>query len=181
MFSGCESLTSIEFLHNKITQIGSGAFSGCLGLTELTIPNKIHAIDLNAFAGCINLETVIITKNVSYIGFDAFAKNGKLKDVYCAATEVPTASKDTFSDSYIENAILHVPASSISEYKKVKPWSDFGLIVSLSQPGTGILDATINLEESCIYTTYGVRVNTLQKGVNIIRTTDGQTKKVYVK
>lgn len=46
---------------------------------------------------------------------------------------------------------------------------------------TGILDAVVNDGEYSIYTTHGVRVNTLQKGVNIIRTTDGQTKKVYVK
>ena len=46
---------------------------------------------------------------------------------------------------------------------------------------TGILDAVVNEEEYSIYITNGVRINTLQKGMNIIRTMDGQTKKVYVK
>ena len=40
--------------------IGDGAFSGCIGLTSITIPNSITSIGSSAFRGCSVLEEVHI-------------------------------------------------------------------------------------------------------------------------
>ncbi len=49
-FSGCSGLTSVT-IGNSVTEIGYGAFSDCTGLTSVTIPNSVTSIDDNAFFG----------------------------------------------------------------------------------------------------------------------------------
>ena len=51
-FSGCSGLTSLT-LPAGITEIGSGAFQGCSGLTSLNLPDGITSIGEYAFSGCI--------------------------------------------------------------------------------------------------------------------------------
>ena len=51
-FSGCSGLTSVT-IGNSVTTIGNEAFSGCSGLTSVTIPNSVTSIGKKAFDGCI--------------------------------------------------------------------------------------------------------------------------------
>ena len=51
-FSGCSGLTSVT-IGNSVTTIGNEAFSGCSGLTSVTIPNSVTTIGKKAFSGCI--------------------------------------------------------------------------------------------------------------------------------
>ena len=57
MFSGCTGLTSIT-IPDSITSIGAYAFSGCTGLTSITIPNSVTSIVTYAFYGCKGLKSV---------------------------------------------------------------------------------------------------------------------------
>jgi hypothetical protein len=43
---------------NSVTKIGSYAFSGCTGLTEVTIPNSVTSIGYSAFKGCTGLKWI---------------------------------------------------------------------------------------------------------------------------
>ena len=70
-FSGCSGLTSVT-IPNSVTSIGSGAFSGCSGLTSVTIPNSVTSIGEWAFAGCSGLTSVTIPNSVTSIGDFAF-------------------------------------------------------------------------------------------------------------
>ena len=51
-FSGCSGLTSVT-IPNSVTSIGNGAFWGCSGLTSITIPNSVTSIERYAFHDCI--------------------------------------------------------------------------------------------------------------------------------
>ena len=51
-FSGCSGLTSIT-IPNSVTSIGNSAFYGCSGLTSITIPNSVTSIGENAFDECM--------------------------------------------------------------------------------------------------------------------------------
>ena len=42
----------------SVTSIGGGAFGGCSGLTEVTIPNSVTSIGSSAFNGCSGLTKV---------------------------------------------------------------------------------------------------------------------------
>lgn len=45
---------------------------------------------------------------------------------------MPTTSASAFQGVTISSVILHVPANTINDYKKIAPWSEFGNIVALS-------------------------------------------------
>ena len=70
-FSGCSGLTSIT-IPNSVTSIGKGAFEGCSGLTSLTIGNSVTSIGDDAFEGCSGLTSLTIGNSVTSIGDDAF-------------------------------------------------------------------------------------------------------------
>ena len=138
-FNKCISLTSID-IPVSVTSIGNSAFGGCTGLTSVTIPNNVTSIGGGAFAGCKQLKTIIIGENIKVISYNdnpnyapgySFANCQELMDVYCYAVNVPITSSNTFDNSYIEYATLHVPAASIEAYKVAIPWSSFKNVVPI--------------------------------------------------
>ena len=70
-FSGCSGLTSVT-IPNSVTFIGSRAFRGCHGLTSVTLPNSVTSIEYSAFSGCSGLTSVSIPNSVTSIGIYAF-------------------------------------------------------------------------------------------------------------
>lgn len=70
-FYGCRGLTEIS-LPNTISSIGKRAFCSCSGLTQITVPDAVTIIDQNVFYGCTGLRTAILGKSVTTIENDAF-------------------------------------------------------------------------------------------------------------
>ena len=122
-FSGCSGLTSLT-ISNGVTYLGSSAFSGCTSLTSVTIPNSVTSIEGGAFNGCSKLTSITIGEGVSRIYSYAFANCQQLTDVYCLAENVPNTNSNAFNDSYIEYATLHVPSASLNNYKNAEPWKN---------------------------------------------------------
>ena len=53
------------------TAIAGGAFSGCLGVTSVTLPEDLTAIEAGLFVGCA-IESIELPKSVKSIGASAF-------------------------------------------------------------------------------------------------------------
>ena len=70
-FSGCTGLTSVT-IPNSVTSIGIHAFSYCSGLTSVTIPNSVTSIGSYAFASCSGLTSVTLGNSITSIGEYAF-------------------------------------------------------------------------------------------------------------
>ena len=70
-FSGCSGLTSLT-IPSSVTEIGSYAFEDCSGLTSLTIPSSVTSIGWYAFEGCSGLTSLTIPSSVTSIGESVF-------------------------------------------------------------------------------------------------------------
>ena len=93
-------LVHVQFAQDSTCeQIGDGAFYGCTGLTEITLPAGIAQIGYDAFRGCTGLERVTFAQPEGWtvIGeeggagpapdlSDPAAAAGYLTETYCAYT-----------------------------------------------------------------------------------------------
>ena len=70
LIAGCK--TSVIPDDGSVTSIGDDAFSGCSGLTSITIPDSVTSIGERAFYGCSGLTSVTIGNGVTSIGYQAF-------------------------------------------------------------------------------------------------------------
>lgn len=188
-FYGCTSLSKFT-LPEGITEIGSYCFSGCNEITHLSIPNSVISIKDYAFRECKNLKTIKIGSGLKYIGTSSFSRCTELTDLYCFAENPPTMVHGIYHDnlnpfnySYAEYATLHVPETSVSAYLNNKIWNIFGKIVALTSDETDIqyVKNNSNVSECVRYTLGGQVLKSAQKGINIIRMSDGTTKKVLDK
>lgn len=125
----CGNLGSVE-IPNAVTNIGYCAFA-YTSLTSVIIPDNVTFIGWDGFGWINTLTTVTIGSGVSSIGSEAFAHCPNLKDVYTYSDLVPNANVNTFQDSYIEYATLHVPYNTYSIYASTSPWDGFGTIVEM--------------------------------------------------
>jgi hypothetical protein len=193
-FYGCSGLTSLN-LSNSVQSIGDSSFSGCDGLTSVTIPNSVISLGENAFLGCDELKSVTIGSGMNIISSNAFSYSTFLSDVYCLVDQISDGSSDSegifaapnaFFDIYLENATLHVPASSIDAYKTTYPWCDFGNIVALTEEESDPSSIVLTNSDSSPYPIKyfnldGKRISKPQRGLNIIKMSDGTTKKIFIK
>ena len=144
----------------------------------LSIPETVKSI--NSYSFCYLNVKQINLYNVENIGRAAFSGCKYLTDVYCYSKIVPKYDNYIFTDNMILTATLHVPAESIEIYKSDNIWGRFGSIVPIDDTGISIIKD--NDEKIMnIYSTNGKLLNSVQKGVNIIRIKDGKTKKVMMK
>ena len=70
-FSGCTGLTNVT-IPNSVTSIGSSAFEYCSSLTSVTIGNSVTSIDWRAFYECSGLTSITIPNSVTSIGSSVF-------------------------------------------------------------------------------------------------------------
>ena len=100
LLQGCKNTT----IPNSVTEIGYGAFTYCTSLTSITIPSSIVSIGHSAFIGCENLSLVV-----------------------SQATTPPSLGNVAFETA--SDAVLHVPATAVSDYEN-SDWSEYFPIIS---------------------------------------------------
>ena len=94
-FSGCSGLTSVT-IPNSVTSIGDNAFEDCSSLTSITIPNSVTSIGYYAFDDCSSLTSVTIPNSVTSIEWGAFEDCSSLTSV--TLPNSVTSISGTFKD-----------------------------------------------------------------------------------
>lgn len=185
-FDWCTGLTSVE-IPNSVTKIKGYAFADCTSLTSIDIPNSVTEIGEGAFYGCTGLTSITIPNSVTHIGDEAFYQvDNSLLDYGDLTTvisliENPFIIKSTvFTKTTRKNATLYVPKGTKDKYKSTEGWKQFINIVEGTPAGIN----NFNQEIPTIvryYNLSGQEDVQSRKGINILRMSDGKTKKVFVK
>ena len=95
-----------------VKTVWEGAFSGCGGLTEVTLPGGVTRLEGLAFYGCGGLRRVSLPESLSYVGMYAFHGCGGLTDVDFGGTEAQWAAVPVGDHNEpLKNAAIHCAAS----------------------------------------------------------------------
>ena len=137
-------------------KLGDGAFSGCSGLTSLTIPSGVTSIGGWAFYGCSGLTSI-----------------------YVYPENLPELGTGIFNGCDAKNCTVYVPKGTYDAYKS----SEFGYfekIVEFDASGIDKVTTSTNAKEVSRYSANGQRLSAPAKGLNIVKYSDGSVKKVVV-
>lgn len=176
-FQSCDGIKTIN-IPQSVKEIGMMAFGYCTNLVSFTFPNKVDTIRSDFFEGCDKLETVTWSSSVKYVERQLFRNCNNLLDIYCYA-EKAKGDEDVFNRSHPEYITLHVPASSINYYKNTSPWNQCMSIIPITDTSITNIEKTTSEEQ--FYNIEGKQLKNKTKGLNIIKMSDGTTKKVFIK
>ena len=126
---GCKN----TIVPQSVTNIYSYAFSGCTGLTELTLPegNNDFQIGYSAFSNCTSLRRINIPSNTTTISDYAFMDCTALERITSGITDVSavTMGNYVFYNVPTSTCILEVPAGTVEMYRNAQYWKNFINIV----------------------------------------------------
>lgn len=148
-------MTSV-IIPKNVTSIGEGAFGYCEALTSATIPNSVKSIGSYAFGNCPKLTSIY-----SYI-------------------ENPTSDTGSnFDNKNYTNATLYVPKGTKALYQNTDGWKYFQNIVEFD--ATAVHEVGGEETEAKVignYSINGKQLSAPQKGLNILKMSDGTTRKI---
>ena len=188
------ALASIE-LPDGLEKIDEYTFYYCKGLKSISLGNGIKTIMKSSFDHCEALESISLPESVETIERSAFAYCSGLKSIYVAGKPeceekqsssgirvTPFSSQGgTYEYELFSTCTLYVPKGKVDEYKTLNVWKEFAKIEEYD-PAAGISSlAPQSATEMSRYNLDGKQIRTTRKGLNIIRMSDGSTKKVIVK
>ena len=142
----------------SVVRIGNSAFSGCSGLTSLTLPSGVTEIGDQAFSGC-----------------------NSIKSIYAYMATPPTITQDVFEGTVRRNATLYVPVNSYQDYWLSTVWGDFANIKTFEPTPVEPVLTTDRVSETSRYTADGQRQANPVKGLNIVKMSDGTVRKIMVR
>ena len=172
--------TSLETVRitDRETEISENEFYGCTSLKSVSMGDGIDTIGKYAFSGCSALESFSFGTGLKSIGDEAFSDCTGMKKLVSKTATPPVCGTQALDDINKWECTLYVPQESLDAYKSAAQWKEFFFLE------TGIKnvpDTSSSATESERYSTDGTRLASPQKGINIIRMSDGTVKKVLVK
>lgn len=173
-------------LSDDIEEIGEGAFLSN-DFKSIRLPEHLKIIGPYAFYNCRQVRQVTIPASVEYIGDYAFGgeQYGLTPcdlDTLRLLSEIPPICDITWETFQFKmtNTVIVVPNGSKELYQTA--WKLSFTPVYEESEVTAIKDTkTDGIIEKAYYSLYGRRLTSPQKGINIIRRSDGMTKKMIVK
>ena len=146
-----------------VTSIGGSAFSGCKGLTSVTIPDSVTSLGGNAFYGCTGLTSITIPDSVTSVGNYAFKGCSGLTTVNWNATACTSAGS---YDYPIFKGCSNLATVNIGDNVKIIPSSAFQGCTGLAS--ITIPDSVTSLGKLAFYNCTGLTSVTIGNSVTSI-------------
>lgn len=186
---GAPGLSGEVTLPEGITGVNNYACSQCSKIERLIAPEGVTDIYDFAFGSCTGLTYLSLPSTLKMLTHQCFINCRNLLDVYIYATEVPQSNGSVSFYGGADGCTLWVPEGTLEAYKADKGcgfmW--FALqtgnsIKEMTPSSIGSVDAGLGtVEETARYTLDGRRIEKPVRGVNIVRFSDGSTRKELVK
>ena len=160
MFDGCQNLTSLDLSNFNTENVKnmSGMFSRCYNLTSLNLSN-------------FKTENV---QNMSYMFYEC----NSLQTIYCNNTWTCSNSQYMFNNcTSLQGAVPY--HGSKTDDSMANP--ETGYFTKKESTGVATATTEANANIQAIYSTDGRRLNELQRGLNIVRMSNGTTQKILRK
>ena len=90
----------------------------------------------------------------------------------------PISADYMFEATPINEATLYVSEASLASYKTTLPWQSFGTILPIGSSGIESNTISTVADVEAVYGLDGKRRNSMKRGINIIRMSDGTTRKI---
>lgn len=161
--------------------IPHAVFAYLYDMQEVKLPVGLSIIGESMFQDCSNLGTMTLSDIVSTVGSKAFSGCSSLKTFYAMAATPASVTADTFSGANTGECVLYVPRGSFLDYSSATGWREFKHIYETDITGVNGVSADSAVKEVARYAADGQRVNTPVKGLNIVKYSDGTTRKEIVK
>ncbi len=168
-----------------VTSIGEEAFSHCYDLVSVTIGSSVTTIGEDAFSRCYGLSMVVLGASVEDIGDQAFYECYSLLSITSLNPEPPAIDGEALNAFNRVYGTLYVPIGSESTYAEARTWKTIQNIEGIDTTGIQNIKAQTNSTDDAevvgYYTIDGKAISAPQHGINIVRYSDGTTKKILRK
>ena len=165
---------SVEGTIYVVTSLGNWCFSGCTGLTSITIPNSVTSLEIYCFKGCTGLTSITIPNSVTSLGDYCFEDCSGLTNIKMESSTPPSTSYWFWPFSGCSSlTTVYVPKGAKEAYNVV-PWNSYEIV---EMENTSIAAApTVDSQKASapVYGLNGRRIGTadamdaLPKGVYIV-------------
>ena len=194
IFRNCTSLKEAS-IGSGIETLPMDCFHGCSSLSKLNLVDGIKTLQRFAFQECTSLNTIILPATVEVLENGLSFLWGNVQKIVCYATVPPVSNSASGEPWYgcYETARVYVPEESIPAYIQSPVWkkfyeeNDFLTIEDyLAEQGddetTAINSAASQQAASAtLYDLSGHQLTAPTKGINLVRMSNGEVKKVVVK
>ena len=176
------SLRSVE-ITDRETEISENEFYGCTNLKEVKIGEGVTTIGDWAFSGCSSLDYFAFGSAVKDIGKEAFSDCTAMTRLISRATTPPTCGTQALDDINKWNCKLYIPTGAASAYQNADQWKEFFFVEEGDPTPVERIEADTEKEAEIIgiYDLNGTKKQSMQRGLNIIRMSDGTTRKIAIK
>ena len=173
------SLRSVTITDEE-TEISMNEFYGCINLKDVKIGDGVTTIGDNAFSGCISLKAFSFGSSVETIGQEAFSDCVSMTTLISKAETPPTCGSQALDDINKWECTLLVPDGFVEAYQAAPQWKEF-FFIEIDPDAINDVMADEGEKEGICYDAQGRMIGMPQKGINIIRYSDGTSRKVLVK
>ena len=168
---------------DKETEISPNEFYGCTGLKNVRIGDGVTTFGDWAFSGCSSLDYFAFGSSVETIGKEAFSDCTAMTKLISRSATPPVCDTQALDDINKWECTLLVPDGSLISYQAADQWKEF-FFMDLDPDGIKPIEngkLTMDNDADDWYDLNGRKLSKPQRGINIIRMSDGTTKKVLLK